>query len=146
MEVGLAFWSEKVARAVRREHKMDAKELNHVAIHVQDVDLSCKFYRDVLCLKAISRPAFDFPGAWFLLGIHQELHIIGGRTDPVYGQNRGTHFALLVEQLDGWENHLKQFNVEYQPRKLRPDGAEQIFFVDPDNHCIELCTAPAASS
>ena len=58
--------------------KMRIKELNHVAIHVEDVERSCSFYRTVLRLESIPRPAFDFPGAWFQLGDVQELHIIGG--------------------------------------------------------------------
>jgi lactoylglutathione lyase len=125
---------------------MNINELNHVAIHVEDVARSCDFYRDILRLEAIPRPAFDFSGAWFRLGKYQELHIIAGRTDPVFGQNRGTHFALLVDDLDRWEQHLQSLNVERMPRKLRPDGAEQIFFSDPDGHCIELCTAPPAAT
>jgi hypothetical protein len=26
--------------------------------------------------------------------------------------------------------------------KLRPDGAVQVFILDPDNHVIELCSGP----
>src|SRR5438034_10793520 len=59
---------------------MKIYELNHVAIHVKDVEASCKFYASVLRLEPISRPAFTFPGAWFRLGASQELHIIGNRT------------------------------------------------------------------
>ena len=53
---------------------MNIAQLNHVAIHVADVERSLVFYRDVLRLEPIPRPAFTFPGAWFQLGIDQELH------------------------------------------------------------------------
>ena len=36
---------------------MDHRELNHVAIHVEDVEQSCAFYERVLELKPIPRPA-----------------------------------------------------------------------------------------
>ena len=65
---------------------MKILELNHVAIHVADVERSSAFYRDVLRLEMIPRPAFDFPGAWFRLGAAQELHLIGRR---VRGRSAG---------------------------------------------------------
>ena len=78
---------------------MKAKQLNHVALHVANVEKSCVFYQDILLLEPIARPAFDFPGAWFRLGVDQELHLIGGRNCPTYSASRGNHFALLVEGL-----------------------------------------------
>jgi len=121
-------------------------ELNHVAIHVKDVEASCEFYRQVLQLEPIPRPAFTFPGAWFRLGTHQELHLIGDRTEPVHSHNRGNHFALRVDNLDEWEQHLHQLGAEYRPRKMRPDGAWQVFLRDPDGHFVELFTPPEANS
>jgi lactoylglutathione lyase len=117
-------------------------ELNHVAIHVSDVERSCQFYRDVLHLEPIPRPAFTFPGAWFRLGAAQELHIIGDRTEPVFSHNRGNHYALRVDDLDAWEKHFQAMKVEYLPRRRRPDGAWQVFLSDPDGHFVELFTPP----
>ena len=118
-------------------------ELNHVAIHVADVEKSCEFYRHVLRLEPKPRPAFTFPGAWFRLGPDQELHIIGGRTNPVFSHNRGNHYALRVDDLDAWEQHLRKLGIEYLPRRRRPDGAFQIFLPDPDGHIVELFIPPA---
>ncbi len=121
---------------------MITTQLNHVAIHVEDVDRSVAFYRDVLKLTPLARPAFTFPGAWFRLGLDQELHIIGERKGPVTSASRGNHFALMADDLDAWESHLSGLGVLKRPRQLRPDGAHQIFFQDPDGHTIELCTSP----
>jgi len=82
-------------------------ELNHVAVHVADVAQSSAFYERILKLERIPRPAFTFPGEWFRLGETQELHLLGDRSQPVHSHNRGTHFALLVDDLDAWEEHLK---------------------------------------
>jgi len=113
-------------------------ELNHVAIHVADVERSCEFYRGVLQLEQIPRPAFDFPGAWFRLGASQELHLIGRRDEPVLPRSRNNHFALRVDNIAAWEQHLEAIRAEFRPKKQRPDGAWQVFLSDPDGHFIEL--------
>ena len=119
---------------------MNIRELNHVAIHVTNVEKSSDFYRSVLRLESIPRPAFSFPGAWFRLGAKQELHLIGDRGDPVFSSNRGNHFALKVDDLDAWAAHLQKAGAQFAPKKARPDGASQIFLRDPDGHVIELFT------
>ena len=118
---------------------MNVLELNHVAIHVKDVEASSRFYREVLRLEPMPRPNFDFPGAWFRLGDCQELHLIGDRSQPVISHHRGNHFALRTDALSGWETHFKKIGFLHPPRKRRPDGASQIFLQDPDGHVIELC-------
>jgi catechol 2,3-dioxygenase-like lactoylglutathione lyase family enzyme len=117
-------------------------ELNHVAIHVADVATSCDFYERVLRLPPVPRPAFDFPGAWFRLGLTQELHLIGERGEAVISGSRSNHFAFLVDDIAEWEQHLINVGAGARPKKQRPDGAWQIFLCDPDGHFIELCTPP----
>ncbi|MDH3583631.1 MAG: VOC family protein [Phycisphaerae bacterium] len=124
---------------------MQISELNHVALHVADVETSVAFYRDVMGLKQLPRPAFDFPGAWFALGT-QELHLIGGRNQAVHSHNRGTHFALQVRSIREAETQLQAAGAEYRPAKKRPDGAWQVFLADPDGHVIELCDLGDADS
>lgn len=123
---------------------MKIHELNHVAIYVADVERGIVFYRDVLRLELLLRPAFNFPGAWFRLGTDQELHLIGRRSGPVPPVNRNNHFALRVDDITAWEVHLQQVGAEFYPKQQRPDGAWQIFLRDPHGHSIELFTpAPA---
>ena len=86
---------------------MEHRELNHLALHVKDVAKSCEFYERVLDLQPIPRPAFDFPGAWYQLGTAQELHLIGERVEPVHAEPRGNHFALMIDDMDAWEAHLR---------------------------------------
>jgi catechol 2,3-dioxygenase-like lactoylglutathione lyase family enzyme len=124
---------------------MKIRELNHIAIHVTNVDKSSAFYRSVLQLESLRRPAFDFPGAWFRFGVSQELHLIGDRGNPVFSSNRGNHFALMVDDIDQWANHLHASGADFAPKKQRPDGAWQIFLRDPDGHVIELFTPPSSA-
>jgi catechol 2,3-dioxygenase-like lactoylglutathione lyase family enzyme len=123
---------------------MTIHELNHAAIHVADVERSRAFYRSVLRLEMLPRPAFDFPGAWFRLGLNQELHLIGRRLGAVPPVNTNNHFALRVDDIAAWEKHLQQTGADFRPRRQRPDGAWQIFLRDPDGHFIELFT-PAST-
>ena len=125
---------------------MQISQLNHVAIHVEDVSKSVAFYRDVLGLEPMPRPAFSFPGAWFRVGADQELHIIGERQREVISHNRGNHFALLVDDFDAWERRLTASGVNMAPRRLRPDGAWQLYAIDPDGHYVELCTLPGQAA
>ena len=106
---------------------MKIHELNHVAIPVSDVERSSEFYRVALRLEPLPRPAFDFPGAWFRLGANQELHLISRRDQPVNSSSRSHHFALRVDDITEWEQHLQKIGAEFRPKKQRPDGASQIF-------------------
>lgn len=119
---------------------MTILELNHVAIHVADLDASIAFYRDQLGLEQIPRPAFPFPGAWFRLGDRQELHLIAGRevAAAAYNDRRGSHFALQVVSMKETEATLRRNGVTHRPVKRRPDGAWQLFLNDPDGHEIEI--------
>ena len=122
---------------------MKTLELNHVAVLVSDVEKSCGFYRDVLRLEPMPRPAFNFPGAWFRLGAAQELHLIGGeKVEARAIPARGNHFALRVDDPEEWRRHLQDLGVMIRGPVKRPDGATQIFFGDPDGHLIELFSGP----
>ncbi|MEX0887090.1 MAG: VOC family protein [Phycisphaeraceae bacterium] len=124
---------------------MQITQLNHVAIHVDDLDRSVAFYRDVLGLTLMDRPAFDFPGAWFRVGDDQELHLIARPpTDGDAGRSPNErHYAFMVGDADATAEALERAGVEFRGPRARPDGAMQIFLRDPDGHVIELCTTPA---
>ena len=117
---------------------MRVKELNHVAIQVENVEKSVFFYQNVMKLERLPRPDFDFDGAWFALGNYQQLHIIEGRTSEVINARRGAHFALSVDSIEEFQKELDLNSIEYHPPKPRPDGVIQLFLVDPDGYYIEL--------
>jgi len=112
-------------------------ELNHVALNVSDVAVCERFYSEVLGLPTLARPAFSFPGAWFRIGVQQELHLIGGRAED--DSEHSEHFAMLVTDLDAVATRLRAAGVEFRGPKERPDGARQIFTADAEGNVIELC-------
>lgn len=122
---------------------MKTNDLNHVALHVENLELSMEFYGEKLGLEAIARPDFDFPGAWYRLGQFQELHLIAGRAAVVNSSTRGSHFALGVADMEEAESFLTSRGIDHTPRQTRPDGAFQIYIEDPDGYWIEFCQSPA---
>ena len=121
---------------------MQILDLNHVALHIRDVGVSCRFYREILELPQMGRPDFDFPGAGFQLGPVQQLHLIGDRQQPVHAHPRGNHFALRVASIQDVAQELRRKKVDFMGPKQRPDGMWQIFLQDPDGHYIELTELP----
>jgi catechol 2,3-dioxygenase-like lactoylglutathione lyase family enzyme len=119
---------------------MKILDLNHVALAVSDVPHSIQFYETVVGLKQKPRPAFDFEGAWFDLGGTRELHLLEGLDKEVHEDPKGSHFAMEVDDLDAWQKHLEDLNATIVLLNIRPDGAKQIFFEDPDRHVLEFCS------
>lgn len=122
-------------------------ELNHIALHVGDLDVSVTFYRDVLGLPQLARPQFSFGGAWFALG-RQQLHLIADAQSA--GKDRRVmHVAFLVEDAGEWAEMLRERGVmKMRGPSPRPDGARQVFLVDPDGYELEIlerATLPALS-
>lgn len=127
--------------------------LHHILIGVDDLERSRSFYRDVLELKEIDRPPFNFPGLWLQIGdAEQHLHIIVGmgalqRTGRP-NNPQDVHFALRVksyrETID-WL-HKKGFREDLPADSLRSliprpnsiTGHPQIYILDPDRNIIEF--------
>ena len=122
--------------------------IDHITIIVSDLEVTRRFYVDVLGMHEVARPAFDFPGAWFanntfqihatLANDHSGLSGPGNRDANVV--SRGQHFAFRVEDFSAAIEHLKELGVQIAAGpKSRPDGVSQVYFHDPDGYLIELC-------
>ena len=119
---------------------MQITQLNHVGLHVADLDRSRVFYGEMLGLREIPRPDMGFPGAWYRVGTDQEIHLIGrAPRGGAFTPPRERHVALAVSAMEDVERALAARGVAYAPPKSRADGALQLFVRDPDDHVIELC-------
>ena len=145
---------------------------DHATLVVADLGRTRAFYAGLLGMREVARPAFAYGGLWFAAGPaaagepdRPVLHVIeahGPGTDrPAVGgggsgppgvddgggprSTRGPHLALRCDDPRAFEPPLEAAGVRFVRRaKLRPDGAAQVFVLDPDGHLLELCSAPAA--
>ena len=116
--------------------------LHHVSLTVTNLEQSKYFYSNILCLKEIQRPNFDFLGTWYEIE-GQQLHLIVHPTSQTIRQDkrlssREGHFALRVKDYDATLNWLKSKDVELLEKPNGMSGFAQIFCADPDGNLIEL--------
>jgi catechol 2,3-dioxygenase-like lactoylglutathione lyase family enzyme len=121
---------------------MRVSGLHHVAVIVTDVGRARRFYAEVLGLRELARPPFDFGGAWYDAG-GQQVHLIvhpGART--VRGtsaiDSRDGHLALRVASYEGALAHLRAHGVEVLDRPDNLTPWAQLYVTDPDGNVIEL--------
>jgi len=132
---------------------MEIALLHHVTLTVTDLDRSKQFYREILGLKEIARPAFPFPGAWFEVGDAQHLHLIVHDDATFRAPHKGidtrdVHFAVRVPSYQraveflrakGYSQNLDDRDFHKMEIKPKPTaGYPQIYIIDPDRHVIEI--------
>lgn len=117
--------------------------IHHTAVIVTDVERARRFYGDVLGLQEIPRPHFDFGGAWYRVGEHQELHLI---VYPDARTVRGTtaidgrdgHFAMRVASYRATLEQLRSRGIACRELPDNPTQWAQIYVTDPDGNVVEL--------
>ncbi|GIQ66107.1 VOC family protein [Paenibacillus cisolokensis] len=119
--------------------------IHHVSLIVTDLQRAKAFYEEVLGLKTIERPPFDFPGEWYAVGdTGQQLHLIvhNGETKRTGGiDTRDGHFAIRVRDFDETVDWLRRKGIEHTANRDSVTGFAQIFLLDPDRNVIELNAA-----
>lgn len=115
---------------------------HHVSITVTDLEKSKHFYGNVLGLKEIARPNFQFEGAWYEIG-QQQIHLIVHEKAKTFRNSelidtKDSHIAFRVKDYDQTLKILKENNVPHKENHGTRSGLVQIFCTDPDYHLIEL--------
>jgi catechol 2,3-dioxygenase-like lactoylglutathione lyase family enzyme len=120
------------------------------ALYVDDLDRAAGFYEDVLGLKPINKDqrfaGYDAgPRSVLLLfkrgSTLETVHMPGGTIPPHDGQGPlHIAFAIAVDALPAWEQHLAGRGIAIEGRTDWPRGGKSIYFRDPDNHLLELAT------
>jgi catechol 2,3-dioxygenase-like lactoylglutathione lyase family enzyme len=123
------------------------RRLEHLSIVVRDLERTRRFYVDILGMRCVPRPAFNFEGLWFQAEntlVHAILEHVqsGPAPDPAPAGltlSRTQHMAFEVESAEQAAVWLRAQGVEIvSGPKLRPDGPVQVFVTDPDHHVVEL--------
>ncbi len=131
-----------VTRSIR------VKAIDHVTIVVSDLERSRSFYCDLLGMREIERPGFQFPGLWFEADgtqVHLILEFDGSATPGYANETEKTmkgvlhHFAFEVDDAAKAAETLRNHGVRINGGPVpRPDGPTQVWFYDPDGHVIEV--------
>ena len=125
--------------------------LQHVSILSSNLERSTAFYRDVLGMRQVPRPAFNIPGVWLEFGPFQ-IHLIdnpkGSFRTRTYIDSGDTHFALRVENFEDAILRLKEMGFRADADENDPwrmlvirggvAGFPQVYVLDPDNNVIEI--------
>ena len=111
-------------------------DIHHVSLNVTDTERALGFYRDVLGLALLDRPAFAFNGAWLDAGNGRQVHLI--ETDAV-PSDVGQHFAFLVDDIDGVVAAVRAAGYSVpDPKTVQGGVARQTFVLDPDGNRVEF--------
>ena len=115
--------------------------LDHVAIAVQDVERSRRFYAEVLGLER-AHSEWDVPVVMAANGtgvaiFDKDLHPGDDEGEP---NVRILHIAFRVNR-DGFERALEELAAQgLEPRFSDHGIAHSVYFTDPDGHELELTT------
>jgi catechol 2,3-dioxygenase-like lactoylglutathione lyase family enzyme len=109
--------------------------INHVVLHVSDVERSVKFYMEVLGFESRNISVGSERKMSFLRCGTQGLDLFEVAAD-VHGGQEMNHMALNVEadDIDEVEEELAKAGVEASKRTPR----NSVFIHDPDGHRIEI--------
>lgn len=128
---------------------MQKLTFDHNTITVKNLELSAKFYTDVLGLKEIENRTRKPYIRWFSLGGGGELHVVEGNIQSIE-THIGVHLALKLSDFDAFLSHLRSYNITHHNSKgirdsitTRADGVRQVYFQDPDGYWIEVNEAGA---
>ena len=118
--------------------------LHHIARVTTRPEESTAFYRDVLGFRQLERPNFNFRGAW-LFNYGVQIHIIENPSAAAESDGeidtRGNHVALAVDDIEAAKQILHDRGIEFR-EQVNAGGIHQVFFHDPDGHCIEIAVYP----
>jgi lactoylglutathione lyase len=119
-------------------------EIDHVALHVRDLQKSTEFYSGTIGLEQVADPFKDGKHVFLRLSEHTQLHLIAGAQGEMQ-HDMDVHFALRVQSVESFRALLDQKHVKYFSSKkeegamtTRPDGVQQIYLQDPDGYWVEV--------
>lgn len=119
---------------------MIARAVDHVSLPVRDLARALAFYRDLVGLEPIPRPALGVDGAWLAVGSAQ-VHLIvtppGVAVDepPPSLNPVASHVAFAIDDYAATLERLRREGLEVL--ETSPELG-QMWVRDPDGHVIEL--------
>lgn len=116
------------------------KRIAHASVLVADLDISLRFYRDVLGMAVDdARPDLGYPGAWLQVG-EQQVHLLQlPNPDPRDGRpthgGRDRHIAFDISDCNALRAALDEAGFSYT---LSRSGRNALFCRDTDGNALEF--------
>ena len=121
---------------------MSVQGMNHFTVLSDDLDVTRKFYCDLLGFEVGPRPNFQFPGYWLYVGGEPILHIIHRSQLNEVRAGVIDHMAFTATDLPGTVAKLEKAGLKYELRRLPAEsvrgGLWQLFFDDPHGGKVEF--------
>ena len=97
---------------------MSVQGMNHFTVLSDDLEVTKKFYCDLLGFEVGPRPNFQFPGWWLYVGDQPILHVI--HRDKLHDHRAGVldHMAFTATDLPGTVAKLDKAKVKWELRRL----------------------------
>ena len=120
-------------------------KLDHVSLHVVDIEVAVDFYSSVFDLKEIE-PTVNVPGVrWLEFANGTALHLIPNAPHDK-AASWGDLFAMICLDFDAVVEGLRKkaiaFGTPQEPANnkiiSRQNGSRAIFLLDPDNNLVEI--------
>jgi catechol 2,3-dioxygenase-like lactoylglutathione lyase family enzyme len=119
---------------------------NHDAILVRDIEISAKFYQDILGFEEISSKAIPSGKRWFMLENGVQLHLSESKMEVP--KSKSVHMAITTQKIDAFVDLLKTKDIYFEnwagkakTVRVRADRVKQFYIRDPDGYWIEVNNA-----
>ncbi|WP_223276063.1 VOC family protein [Algoriphagus aquimarinus] len=119
-------------------------KVNHIAVHVSNLNSSKEFYQKIVGLEEIEEPFKDGVHAWYDIGGGAALHIIEAPNVPTQ-ISKVNHLCFSMKDMDAFIKTLENTNYPFEswPGEkgkvtVRVDGVRQIYIQDPDGMWLEI--------
>ncbi len=119
-------------------------KVNHIAVHVSDLEKGMDFYQDVLQLKKIEDPFNDAIHAWYDIGNGSALHLIESKDVPSE-KSKVNHLCFSIPDMMAFVDNMKARKYPFESWAgvsgevtNRVDGVKQIYIQDPDGYWLEI--------
>ncbi len=116
---------------------------DHTAVLVKDVNVSAKFYGEILGLEEISNAGLGERFRWFQFTDKVQIHLI--QSEDKITPHKGVHLAINTDKLDELMDYFRAKKIYFENwqgeadvTNTRPDGVKQIYIKDPDGYWIEI--------
>ncbi|TXD75593.1 VOC family protein [Algoriphagus ratkowskyi] len=119
-------------------------KVNHIAVHVSNLNSSKEFYQKIVGLEEIEEPFKDNLHAWYDIGGGAALHIIEAANVPTQ-ISKVNHLCFSMKDMDSFIKTLENTDYPYESWvgekgkiTVRVDGIRQIYIQDPDGMWLEI--------